>query len=613
MKLNYKRTFFVGLAFFLICAFWQTYDTLVALTLTNKFGMNQTASGIIMALDNVLALFMLPLFGALSDRAKGKTVDRLGKRTPFILIGTIIAVVCFFGLSIMDAQQIKLVERYNDPQTVAEKLWVDNLEIDNPYYGVTDDEVDSFFDTTAEKGNLQDLYKGSISYWDIYLDASSDYTSLAAAEIWDYNPTITNPYYNKTTGVPEGFNKTEKEGKVQELCDTKEHFVSAYNAAKTAGSDLYKNVQAGVKSRLSSLYANYVVKVRNMYARQITAENPANLIGFIVLLLFVLFAMATFRSPAVALMPAVTIKPLRSKANGIINIMGVIGGSLILGLGMVLGTGKPINALMNYIPMVGITVAIMTASLVVFLLAVKEPKFVQEMEEETAKYGLDKEQDIVTDEKGHVHMGKKRLVSFIFLMASICLWFFGYNAITSKYSVYASQVLLVDYNTTLLIAQIAALIAFLPAGIVATKIGRKKTIMAGIVMLATAFSVASFLKSGTSVWIMNGLFVLAGVGWASINVNSLPMVVEMATGADVGKYTGFYYTASMAAQIVTPILSGALMDAFKKMEILFPYGAIFVALSFVTMIFVHHGDSKPQNTKGLEALADAEDKIENQA
>jgi len=210
-------------------------------------------------------------------------------------------------------------------------------------------------------------------------------------------------------------------------------------------------------------------------------------------------------------------------------------------------------------------------------------------------------------------MGKKRLVSFIFLMASICLWFFGYNAITSKYSVYASQVLLVDYNTTLLIAQIAALIAFLPAGIVATKIGRKKTIMAGIIMLTTAFCVASFLRAGTSVWLMNALFILAGVGWASINVNSLPMVVEMATGADVGKYTGFYYTASMAAQIVTPILSGALMDAFKKMEILFPYGALFVALSFITMIFVHHGDSKPQNTKGIEALADAEDRIENQA
>ncbi len=612
MKLNYKRTFFVGLAFFLICAFWQAYDTLVALTLTNKYGMSQTWSGVIMALDNVLALFLLPLFGALSDRAKGRLANRFGKRTPFILIGTVIAVVCFLGLSVMDAQQIKLVENYNDPATVSSVLWNENREIDNPYYGVTDPEVGKFFNTAEKKGTLQDLYKGPIAYQSIYLNAQGDYSSLTAAEIWDYNPSIKNPYYNKTSTV-EGVtvNTTLKEGTVRQIFNSQEDFEKVYTASTQTG-DLYKNVQAGVKSRLSSLYADYVVKVRNIYAHQITVQNPQNLIGFIVILLFVLFAMATFRSPAVALMPAVTIKPLRSKANGIINIMGVVGGSLILGLGMVLGTGKPANALMNYIPIVLITATIMIVSLAVFMLTVREPKLVEEMEAETKKYGLDKESDMVTDQKGHARMGKKRLTSFIFLMASICLWFFGYNAITSKYSVYASQVLLVDYNTTLLIAQIAALIAFLPAGIVASKIGRKKTIMGGIVMLTAAFTVASFLGSGTNVWLMNGLFILAGIGWASINVNSLPMVVELATGADVGKYTGFYYTASMSAQIVTPILSGALMDALN-LKILFPYGALFVALSFITMIFVHHGDSKPQDSKGLEALADAEDRIENQA
>ena len=91
MKLNYKRTIYVGFAFFLICAFWQAYDNTVPLILTNKFGMSQTASGIIMALDNILALFMLPLFGAISDRHKGK----MGRRTPFILIGTIVATAAF--------------------------------------------------------------------------------------------------------------------------------------------------------------------------------------------------------------------------------------------------------------------------------------------------------------------------------------------------------------------------------------------------------------------------------------------------------------------------------------------------------------------------------------
>ena len=136
---------------------------------------------------------------------------------------------------------------------------------------------------------------------------------------------------------------------------------------------------------------------------------------------------------------------------------------------------------------------------------------------------------------------------------------------------------------------------------VASKIGRKKTIMAGVVMLAVAFACASFLRAGSSVMLMNALFALAGIGWATINVNSFPMVVEMCSGADIGKYTGYYYTASMSAQIVTPMLSGALMDGMG-MTVLFPYAAVFAALAFVTMAMVRHGDAKPEAKKGLEAL-----------
>ena len=105
MKLNYKRTIFVGFAFFLICAFWQAYDAIVPLMLTNKFGLNQGASGIIMSLDNILALFMLPLFGALSDRSK----SRYGKRTPYIIAGTLCAIVCFVGLTFVDQAQLSKV------------------------------------------------------------------------------------------------------------------------------------------------------------------------------------------------------------------------------------------------------------------------------------------------------------------------------------------------------------------------------------------------------------------------------------------------------------------------------------------------------------------------
>ena len=120
-------------------------------------------------------------------------------------------------------------------------------------------------------------------------------------------------------------------------------------------------------------------------------------------------------------------------------------------------------------------------------------------------------------------------------------------------------------------------------------------------MLAVAFGVAAFLNAESPTMLMNAMFCLAGIGWATINVNSFPMVVEMCSGSDVGRYTGFYYTASMAAQVVTPMFSGFLMDKLG-MTVLFPYATIFVAGAFVTMLFVRHGDSRPIPAKGLEAL-----------
>ena len=191
----------------------------------------------------------------------------------------------------------------------------------------------------------------------------------------------------------------------------------------------------------------------------------------------------------------------------------------------------------------------------------------------------------------------------IFILLSIVLWFFGYNAVTSKYSVYASNILHKDYNLTLIIAQAAAIISYQPVGMIASKVGRKKTIRAGVIMLTVAFGVAAFLRDSSPSLLMNAMFALAGIAWATINVNSFPMVVEMCSESDVGRYTGLYYTASMAAQVATPMLSGLLMDKLG-MTVLFPYAAVFSALALVTMHFVHHGDSRPEAKKGLDALED---------
>ncbi len=514
LKLNYKRTLFVGFAFFLICTFWQAYDTIIPKILTDKYGMSQANSGIIMALDNVLALFMLPLFGAISDKCASKR----GRRTPFIIVGTIIAAIALVGLSLVDNAQLKNIEKVS--------------VIDDP-------------------ASLAVLY-----------EAESD-TVLKEPDGTSYV-------------LSERFDEAE---------------FTAITAQTEVNGKLATNPD----------YINYVVPARQAYARAQTAAHPAPLIVFVVVLLVILLSMATFRSPAVALMPDVTPKPLRSKANAIINLMGTAGGIVVLGLGMVFATGSVKNALMSYTTFFAIIAGIMLVALSVFVWKVKEPRFVAEMEQQTREFHLE---DEAADDGGRKKLSKSERASLLLILASVVFWFMGYNAVTSKYSVYAGKVLSLDYNSTLMLANIAAIIAYLPVGFIASKIGRKKSILAGIVMLSTSFLVASFLREGSSAALMNCMFALAGVGWATINVNSFPMVVELSRGGDVGKYTGFYYTASMAAQTVTPWISGMFMD-HVGLTTLFPYATVFVALAFVTMLFVKHGDSKPVPTASkLEAFSD---------
>ena len=523
MKLNTKRTILVGFAFFLICAFWQVYDVTIAMSLTSKFGLSQTASGVVMALDNILALFMLPLFGKISDAHKGKS----GRRTPFIRTGTILAVVFLMLLSLADNAQLAKIQRYskvNDPAT---------MEL------IYDEQKDTLLQTPEGVNyKLADLY------------------------------------------TREEFAQLTTDSKATEL--------------NSFGREVEIN-----------LYTRHVVPARQACTAAVTAENPTTVVIFLGVLLLLLISMATFRTPAVALMPDVTLKPLRSKANAIINLMGNAGGIIVLGIGSVLAISKVKNAYMSYTGVYAIVAGIMLIALTVFLITVKEPQWVAEMQRKSVELGLDKAEEPAGAGNTGKKLNKAELRSLIFLLSSIVLWFFGYNAVTSKYAVYAQNVLDKDATTTLLLANIAAIIAYLPVGMVASKIGRKKTILAGVTMLFIAFLGGCFMTASSPSWLMSCMFCLAGVAWATINVNSFPMVVEMCSGADVGKYTGYYYTASMAAQSLTPTVSGIFMDKVA-MTSLFPYASIFVGLAFFTMLIVKHGDSKVEAKKGLEAL-DIED------
>ncbi len=508
MKLNYKRTLLVGFAFFLISTFWQAYDATIALTLTNKFGMNQFWSGVVMALDNILALFLLPLFGTLSDKHTGKS----GRRTPFIRLGTTVAAIALVALSFVDNMQLKQIEAVST--------------VDDPAA------LSIIYDTQSEK----------------------------------------------ELKTPEGTTFV--------LADkfTKEQFTAIVSTNDSKDVTNHDEDQ--------SPYTNYVVPARQAYAADQTAANSTPLILFMAVLMVLLIAMGIFRSPAVALMPDVTVKPLRSKANAIINLMGNAGGIivLVLGMGFAFNISGNANAMMSYTPYYITIAAVMLIALGIFLATVREPQWVAQMHADTLRYGIEEEEP--QEENGEKRkLSRSEMFSLICILLSVALWYFGYNAVTSKYSVYAPNVLQKDYSTTMLIAQAFAIVAYLPAGMVASKIGRKKTILAGVVMLCASFTAASFMRSGSPSWLMYIFFALAGIAWATINVNSFPMVVEMCSGSDVGKYTGFYYTASMAAQTLTPMISGYLMTQ-HGMTVLFPYASIFVALAFVTMLLTRHGDNQ---------------------
>ncbi|MDD2433667.1 MAG: MFS transporter [Bacilli bacterium] len=475
MKLNTKRTVYVGFAFLLICMFWGVYDAVIPKMLVNTFGLNQTWSGVIMALDNVLALFLLPIFGTLSDKTKNKR----GRRTPFIIIGTITAAVLVTGVALIDFAQLN--------------------------------EITANGITPVLRANFE----------------------------------------------------------------TQEAFDAAW-------------------------------ATRQSMVAQVTQSNIFLLVAFIGVLLLVLIAMATFRSPAVALMPDVTPKPLRSQANAIINLMGTAGGIIALGLMAVLS-----KDFKEYVLLFAVLAVLMLVFLALFLWKVNEPKLVETMHQESEEAGYVVE-TVEEDEKKGIKTGiagldPKVKKSFFLILFSVFFWFMAYNAATTKYSLYAQNVLGMGYTLPLLVAQAAAVVAFIPIGKIASKFGRRKTILAGVVILVVAFVIGSFLNVQTRA-LSYVVMALAGIGWATINVNSYPMVVEMGKEGDVGKFTGYYYTASMAAQIITPILSGAFMDLAGTMTVLFPYCAILAAVAFVTMFFVKHGDSKPiPKKKALENFDNPDD------
>ncbi len=469
MKLNYKRTFLIGFAFFGILLLWQVYDSWCPTFLTDIFARRmyhmssaelkagdpakilnvQWLVGIIMACDNLAALILLPIFGNLSD----KTETRIGKRMPFILVGTFVSAVAF------------------------------------PF-------IPLFF------------------------------------------------HYN-------------------------------------------------------------------------------NIVGMVIMMAIVLMFMMMYRNPAVSLMPDITPKPLRAKANGVINIMGYLGGAFATVLGIFLKLSDYINVSDDArklwiieIPFI-IAAILMVISAMVLFFTIRENRVKEEMKAELeAGEKMAAVADVVDDDKP---MSKANRNMLLAILGAEFLWFMADNAIGTYIGNYVIYYLNAVSSATMylvIFGGLASMVGFATAGGIADKIGRKWTISIGLGITVVALIFMCIIAPTAKVTGANGEFsfpaalyavwIIKGFGMALVHNCSFPMVVELCSSKKIGKFTGYYYASSMSAQTVTPVLLGFLFNLTGMWRALPVYSCVLTVLAFIVFssLVKNIKAQKVANVKGLEALGE---------
>ncbi|MFZ5916536.1 MAG: MFS transporter [Chloroflexota bacterium] len=435
MKLDWKKTFFIGFGFFGISLMWVLYNTYVPIYLqagnpafdadraarTLGFGLGPAMTGFIMTLDNIVAFFIQPLVGMWSDR----THTRLGRRMPFIVAATPVAVIAFALIPVA-------------PMLIPENL-------------------------------------------------------------------------------------------------------------------------SGQLSELTSPFALFI--------------GAAGLM---------LLAMAVFRTPVIALMPDLTPSPLRSKANGVINLMGGLGGVLAFLAGGLL------YKIYNPLPF-WVGGAITLIAVIVLLIYVREPKeLVESAASSQERAGL---RHLFDGLRG---LPRENARSLGMLILAIFFWFVGYNAIETFFSSYGVSVLGVAEDTAGLIFSVAFVTFILfsiPSGYIATRFGRRRTILVGLVIFGALLLLVFFLPN---LYVAVTALALGGMAWSLVNINSLPMVVDISPSEKVlGTYTGLYYVAGTLAAVVGPILNGWIVEAANSnYNLIFVVAPAFFALAILCMLAVTRGEAK---------------------
>ena len=613
LKLNYPKTFKVGLAFAGICLFWNAYDFVIPLLLEHAYGLPNALRGLILGLDNLLSLFMLPLFGRLSDNAHGKLVKKFGRRTPFIVIGTLCAVALMVFVPVVTLNQQKAAD--------AEAARIESYLNDDAWM----------------ESHLTEWYDNAVSGKGNSYEVDLEYISRDGLTREDFIAIRYDERMEHKTGFL-GFIGEEK---------------YLFNGNEVAEADLGQIAPGTTKTYQeildgNNLYKKFVASSVNDYISDViyethttSASGVKSLAVYMVILLLVLVSMATFRSPAVALMPDVTPKPLRSQANAIINLCGGLGGAISFLIYTVVLFGERLH---NYVIIFGAVAGGMLLLLAGFLALVKERKMVKECQEICKEFGIDdfdaeeseetkRHAESFIEEVGEApaedkpelkpeikelvkaklakvkspkewwgaksDLEKSKFKSFVLILASIFMWFMGYNAVSSNLSVYTTKALNLSAGVASIISGVSmavSAIAFIPVGYMAVKLGRRKTIMIGFALAVVSFVLICFAVAPNDKAIIPTVlfalfYLIAGFGLIIANVNTFPMVTELSTAETVGQYTGYYYMATMSAQAITPALGGAIMDAGQD-KYLFLYSAICVVVAIVLMLFVKHGDSK---------------------
>ena len=345
-----------------------------------------------------------------------------------------------------------------------------------------------------------------------------------------------------------------------------------------------------------------------------------NVVGMVVMMAIVLIFMMMYRNPAVALMPDITPKPLRAKANGIINIMGYFGGAFATVMGMLFVLSKYINSpaaersiWVIELPFLIASVLMVISALVLFK-TIRENELAEQLKGEMA---LGEELAAVAapidDDKP---MSKANRNMLLAILAAEFLWFMSDNALGTyigNFVIYFLESSSKYTSTMIIVGGLASVLGFAIAGYIADKVGRKWTISSGLAITFVGLILMCFVRPlgkaepGAELpfpTLLYAVWALKGFGMALVHNCSFPMVVELCSAKKIGRFTGFYYAASMSAQTVTPVLLGLVLKAAGAWRALPIYATVLTLLSFTvfTLLVKNIKAGKLKNVKGLEAL-----------